>query len=352
MSPILPDLTVAAASLLRIGFFVAVILAVAVIIERIVVAALAWRDRLLEARYHGLARRALAGEEAAAAALAACPARHRLYLARLLLTPLIDDRNPARIARTRAIVQAMSIVPIADRYLGSWWWWRRAIALRALGVMQMSDRTAQIIAALDDPHGDVRAAALDALTDLRNRASLQAIVVRLLDTSLPPGRSFAALTAFGSASEAFLIELAGLDFPHRTHYIRALALCGTSRSRGSLVHWTRDLRPDVQAAALEALAAVGLDDAGTARAIACLQHRDPAVRAMAALALGRAASGPEVATQLARHLDDDWEVAVPAARSLRSIRPHGLEALRACSGRSGLSGVLARQMLWEAELVS
>ena len=216
----------------------------------------------------------------------------------------------------------------------------------------MTQRTGQILAALDDPNGDVRAAALDALTDMRNRASLQAIVVRLLDSSLPPGRCVAALTAFGSASEAFLIELSGIDFPHRPHYIRALALCGTSRSRASLVHWTRDLRPDVQAAALEALAAVGLDDEGTTRAIACLQHRDPAVRAMAALALGGAASRPDLATQLARHLDDDWEVAVPAARSLRSIRPHGIEALRACSGRRGLSGVLARQMLWEERLVS
>ena len=74
----------------------------------------------------------------------AAPARHRLAIARLLIEPLIDDRDPARIARTRAIVGALSFTAIADRYLRSWLWWRRAVALRALGVLQLRDHTAAV----------------------------------------------------------------------------------------------------------------------------------------------------------------------------------------------------------------
>lgn len=352
MSPILPDLTVAADLLFQMGLVVAVIMTVVVVIERGFVSSAADHTRRIAERYGPLAHRALRGEEEAVAALVSCPPRHRFDVATLLILPLIKDRDPTRIARTRDIVRAMSVVPIADRYLRSRWWWRRALAVRALGLMQMTDRTAQIIVALDDAHADVRAAALDAVGDLRNRASLQAIVVRLKDPSLPPGRSAAALAAFGPSCEPFVLELARIDPGHRLHYIRALALCGTSRSRPTLAEWTHDLRPEVQAAALEALAEIGLDDPSTTHAMACLQHHDPSVRAMAAFALGGAISRPDVATQLARHLDDVWEVAVKAAQSLRSMRPHGLDTLRACSGRRGLSGVLARQMLWEEELVS
>ena len=352
MSPILPDFTVAAEWLLRAGFVLALVMAAVVIIERGVVAHMARHARHIHLRYGPMAHRALDGDQQAAAALAACPPRHRFDVATLLIVPLIDDRDPERIARTRDIVREMSVVPIADRYLRSRWWWRRALALRALGLLQMTDRTAQIIIALDDAHADVRAAALDAVSDLRNRASLQAIVVRLNDPSLPPGRCAAALAAFGPACEPFVLELARIDPGHRLHYIRALGLCGTARSRPALAECTRDLRPEVQAAALEVLAEIGLDDHSTTRAIACLQHSDPPVRAMAAFALGGALSRPDVATQLARHLDDEWEVAVRAAQSLRTLRPHGLDVLRECSHRQGLSGVLARQMLWEEELVS
>ena len=95
----------------------------------------------IENRYSPLVRRALAGDDAALGRLVAGPARHRLAVARLLIEPLIDDRDPARIARTRAIVGALSFIPIADRYLRSWLWWRRAVALRALGVLQLHDHT-------------------------------------------------------------------------------------------------------------------------------------------------------------------------------------------------------------------
>ena len=107
------------------------------------------------------------------------------------------DRNPELIARVRGIVLAMSVMPLIERWLHSGFWWQRARALRGLGLLQMTTHTAAIVAALDDPDVEVRAAALDAIADLRDPASLQALVVRLHDQSLPRGRRAAAIAAFG-----------------------------------------------------------------------------------------------------------------------------------------------------------
>src|SRR5207342_1087706 len=142
--------------------------------------------------------------------------------------------------------------------------------------------TASIVAALDDPHPDVRAAALDALAYLRNVASLPAVVVRLHDPSLHPARRLAALAAFGPECEDFLLELSRVDAAHLVNYAQALAICGTSRSRPVLAQWTLDARLEVRAAAFEALAHVGVDAEAARRAIEALESGDEAVRAMAA----------------------------------------------------------------------
>src|SRR5262245_46909827 len=215
--------------------------------------------RRVERRYEPLVARALAGDAAARQSLVSSPARHRLVIAGLLIRPLIEDRDPVRIDATRDIVREMAILRLADQYLRSGLWWRRALALHALGVLQDTDRTAAIMAALDDGNEDVRAAALDALCDLKDPRSLAAIVVRLNDSSLHRGRRGAALAAFGSQSESFLIELARIDPAHRLNYAKVLAVCGTPLCRPVLSEWTGDGRPEVRAAAFEALAHVGLD---------------------------------------------------------------------------------------------
>src|SRR5215471_2477478 len=139
--------------------FAAGMLAV-VAIERIVYGLNRIRRRRLEGRYGPIIRRALQGDGDAQRMLVKSPSRHRLTLARLLIEPLIDDRDPQRIAVTRTIVQGMAVLELADRYLRSPLWWRRALALRALGLLEARDRTAAVIAALDDPNAGVRAAAL------------------------------------------------------------------------------------------------------------------------------------------------------------------------------------------------
>jgi hypothetical protein len=303
--------------------------------------------RRVRARYGPLLQRALEGDGAARIALLGAPAKHRITIAWLVIEPLIVDRDPARIVNAREIVQGIALFPIANRYLKSRLWWRRALALRALGLIQARDHTAQLVAALDDSHPDVRAAALDGLTDMHDLAALEAIVVRVHDTSLHRGRRGAALKAFGTSCEPFLLEMADVDPANRLSYIHALAICGTARSRSVLCRWTKDARLEVRATAFEALSYLGLDDESARVALEGLESDDPSVRAMAAYAL-RGWQGPgDAAARLAKHLDDTWAVAVRAARSLQSMGPAGVSELQARASRPDLSGLLARQMLWQ-----
>jgi len=305
--------------------------------------------RRLRGRYGPLIERALRGDAEALDALVRSPSRHRLELARLLIFPLVDDRTPERIAATGDIIRAMSLDSLANKWLRSRRWWRRAPALQALGLLQFKGHARQLVAALDDHNADVRNAALDALADLHDPATLQAIVVRLHDTSLQRGRRAAALAAFGSECEGFLIELSGVDSEHRLNYAKALTVCGTARSRPILCEWTADPRKEVRSAAFEALGRIGLDDRAAALAIAAVDHGDVQERAMAAAALNRWTGGGDIPSRLARHLEDAWPVAIRAARALLSMGPAGRAALEPYAVRADQAGVLARQMLWEVE---
>lgn len=324
-------------------------MAAVVIVERVALIAHERFLRRLTRRYGPPIERALRGDAEALDLLVRSPSRHRLDLARLLIFPLVEDRRPERIAATRDIIRAMSLVPLADRWLRSHRWWRRVPALQTFGLLQFADRAPQLVAALDDPNADVRSAALDALADLRDPTTLKAIVVRLHDTSLHRGRRVAALTAFGSQAEGLLLELSRVDPAHRLNYARALAICGTERSRPTLCDWTADPREEVRAVAFEALACIGLDDRAAALAIAALEHSDVQERAMAAAALRGWSGAGDGPTHLARHLGDAWPVAVRAAHTLQSMGPAGRAALEPYTARADQAGVLARQVLWEVE---
>jgi HEAT repeat protein len=258
------------------------------------------------------------------------PSRYRLELARLLIFPLVEDRSPDRIAATRDIVGAMSLVPLADRWLRSHRWWRRVPALHAFGLLQFADRARQLVAALDDHNVEVRNAALDALADLRHPATLPAIVVRLHDTSLQRGRM----------SIQRIVSITPRRWP-------SVAPRGHERSCAN--GRRTDPREGVRAATFEALARTGLDDREAALAIAALDSRDVQEREMAAAALTGWRGDSHGPSQLARHLSDAWPVAVRAARALQSMGPAGRAALDAYTAHADQAGVLARQMLWEME---
>ena len=334
--------------LVGVALALAALMIVAVVIERTAVAVHdAWLRRLT-ARYTPLVRLALAGDPSARATLRRCPSWHRLTIARMILVPLITDRDPARIAEARDLVHALSFVPFAERLLRSPWWWRRAMPLRALGLMQSADHTAAIVAALDDSNEDVRNTALDALADLQNPTSLPAIVVRLHDPSLHRGRRGAVLAAFGTKCEPFLLDLAAVNPEHRLHYALALGICGTAEARSMLCEWSGDPRADVRAAAMQALSRIGVDQWSVPFALAALEDPDATVRAMAATAL-QGYADRNTAASLARHLDDSWVVAVKAARSLRTMEAAGRAELEARATGDDLPALLARQMLWDAK---
>jgi len=317
----------------------------AVVIERAAYLVAAIRWRYIERRYRPLLPRAMDGDETALRELAQCPRRRRVAVAYLLIAPLIEDRDHELIDATRRIAHVLSIPETADRYLRSHRWWRRAVALRVFGLIQARDRTPAIVAALDDPHPDVRAAALDALADLRDPASVSAIVVRLHDASLDRARRIAALSAFGDQAETFILDVAAVDDAHRLNYARSLAMCGTARARPALCRWTMDERPDVRAASFAALEQVGLDSLSAERALDALEDANEQVRATAARAL-KGWPDDRAAARLARHVDDAWAVALPAARALQAMGEPGDAELRTLAARPDLAGLLARQMLW------
>lgn len=347
MNGLPPELTRLAPLLVLVGAVLALTMTTAVLLERAMFGFLQARSGRIAGRYSPLVHRALAGDETARRELSASPSRHRVAIARLLVTPLIEDRDPQRIAAVRATAEAMALFPIAERYLRSRWWWRRALALRMFGLIQASDHAAPLVAALDDRHPDVRAAALDALMDLHNPATVPALVVRLYDESLPPGRRAAALKSFGSSCEPFLLEFAELEPVHRRSCALALGICGTARSRPLLCGWTRDPRLEVRAAAFRALADLGLDDDAARVAMEGLESEDAEIRAMAARAL-RGWRGQDAAARLSAHLDDTWVVAVQAAHTLESMGMAGLAGLQTRASHPDLAGMLARQMLWRA----
>lgn len=350
MTPVVPDVERIAAAIVWTAVALAIGAYAALVIER---AASSWvdlRSRRIHRRYAPLVERALAGDGAAVRVLQASPSRHRLSVAALIVLPLIDDRDPVRIERSRDLMRQLDLFAIADRFLRSRFWWRRATALRALGLLQAEERTGEIVAALDDPNIDVRGAALDALADLRNPASLEAVVVRLMDSSLHRGRRIAALGAFGAAAEPMLLEIARLMSPFRVSFAGALGICGTVRCRATLCEWTADTRAEVRAAAFNALTRVGLDADAARLATAALESQEASVRAAAAGALNGWTGDRDAAAHLARHLVDVWPVASRAAQSLRSMGDAGASELRATADRSDLAGVLARQMLWEARV--
>ena len=330
------------------GFIVAAVMALFVIGGRVFLAAHQRRLRRLERLYGAVIERALAGDRSALDVLVRSPSRYRLELARLLIFPLVADRNQQRIEATRHILSAMSLVAVADRWLHSRFWWRRVAAVHTFGLLRFADRAAELVAALDDEHKEVRNAALDALADLRDSSTLPAIVVRLQDASLSRGRRAAALAAFGSECEELLLELARVDVENRLHYAKALAISGTARSRPILCEWAADPRPAVRAAALGALGCIGLDDRAAAVVLAALDHGNVEERVAAAAAL-QGWVGGDAPPHLAKRLDDAWPVAVRAARTLQSMGDAGQVELAALAAGTDQASVLARQMLWEVE---
>src|SRR3979409_2048508 len=102
-----------AASAGRSGVLLTIATTVAVVLERALYAIVLIRRRTIERRYAPVAVRALAGDDTAAAQLAASPRSYRMVLARMLINPLYTSHDGQRVARTREIVRGMGLGSVA-----------------------------------------------------------------------------------------------------------------------------------------------------------------------------------------------------------------------------------------------
>jgi HEAT repeat protein len=310
---------------------------------------LRWRRRQrLTARYRPIVDviTQLGAAAEALARLRRVPSLHLRIVESLLLAPLHASRG-AIVSHVREAAAALGLVDrwIAD--LGHRRWWRRADGVRALGFVEEPSALPAILRALDDEHGEVRAAAVDAIGRLGDPRSIAALLAHLADGSRSQrARVVDALRSLGPGVTPALVEFGRVRPGCAPLAAEILGLIGTAGAIDPLLEWCVDPRGDVRAAALGALGSLGLDDRSHYFALRALGDADPQARAMAARALGRGRRDDAVG-YLAVRLDDEWLPAAQAAGALRQLGAAGLAALQARAGEENQAGDLARQMLWQ-----
>ena len=310
------------------------------------------RRSTLTARYRAAVDALLRpdADDTALVALARAPKRHRAVIASMLLKPLAISTGSV-VERLRGGARAIGLVEQWTRQLEHRRWWVRAEAARALGLVRESRALPLLIRALDDDHEEVRAAAVEALGLIGNPQTIPVLLSRLTDQSRNQrARIIEALREFGDAATAALVEHAQRRMDDAAVIADVLGLVGGPVASQQLMAWMTQPRTEVRVAAMRALGTIGLDETGLIVALQALDDPDPAVRAMAARALGRARR-EESAEDLANHLDDEWMVAANCADALRRMGPAGMERLKARADDEGYVGDLARQMLWERHAV-
>jgi HEAT repeat protein len=184
-----------------------------------------------------------------------------------------------------------------------------------------------LIETLEDPHAAVREAGARALGRCGGAPALTALLAGLRARRLPLGSVRDALSALGRDADESLAA-ATLD---GDELVRALAVRELGRRDSfepALVGATRDIRPEVRAQAVLALAARGaqVGRAAAEAVIAAARDREPSVRAAACQALGPCAGRLGHAPLLALESDPDPWVAssARAARAAEATMPTGL----------------------------
>jgi hypothetical protein len=273
--------------------------------------------------------------------------RHGAIVAQLLVAPARYVTGPA-IVRLRRTARAFGAVDKWMRELSDRRWWVKTDAARALGQLKEPSAVDALIATLDDNREEVRAAVVEALGMIGDPRSVPALVSRLPERS---GHQrvlvVEALRGFGRAVVPSLMSYEQLHPEDRAVVAELLGQIAASDAIDDLLRWTADERSAVRVAAMRALGSIGLHERGYYYALRALSiDADAEVRAMAARALGRTGRA-DAAPYLAKHLKDEWPVAVHAARGLRSLGPAGVMALRRHADEDGTAGSLARQILRE-----
>jgi hypothetical protein len=310
------------------------------------------RRRRLVARYRPLIDSLLTGsaDGDALMRLRQSPWRHRPVIASLLLVPLAVATGPF-VDRLRDAARALGLIDLWSRNLASGHWWIRADSARALGLVREHAALDRLIAALDDHHDEVRAAVVEVLGLLGGPRAIAALVAGLSDGSrYQRARVVDALRKLGHPVTATLVAYARDHLGETPGAIDVLGLLGDPAAVDALMAWCSDGRPGVRAAALRALGSIGLDDPGYYVALRGLTDEHADVRAMAARALGKSRRA-ECVPYLAEYLEDEWQVAAHAAEALRALGSPGLRVLRSRISQPGFTGDLARQMVWEEQVL-
>ena len=329
----------------------ALTMAAAVVVERAAFGVQQALDRRLAQRYRPLVQRALAGDDAARDELLRQLPRDIGSRSRwLVIEPLIEDRDPERIvedARDRGGDVAVPPSPTATCGAGCGGGARSRCARS--GSCRPGTTPPQLVAALDDAHPDVRAAALDALTDHARpggaaghrraaarhfpaprpaRRGAQGVRIRRASRSCWSGRRSIRQTASTTSTPSPSAAppgrgpscAAGLATPASRYAQRHLKRWRTwgSTTRPRVSPW-RGWRATTRRS-------------GRWRPTRCAAGRAPATRPPASRRIstirGRSPSGP-------RERFGPWGM------------PASLE-LQARASRPDLGGLLARQMLWQA----
>ena len=228
-------------------------------------------------------------------------------------------------------------------------WWLRAEAARSLGVVADASCYDDLVTVLDDVHEEVRAAGIQALGRLGDPRAIGELVRRLPDEARQQRtRVIDSLCLLGAQGRDEVLAYTRTHPDALPAVWEVVGRTAGPSAMGDLLELARDHRADVRAAALGAVAAIGIDDRAYYHALRALTDEAPEVRAAAARALGRSHRS-EAAEYLAGRLDDEWGVAAEAARGLARLGAPGRAALdvAAATRDEAHGGALARQVLWE-----
>jgi hypothetical protein len=328
------------------------VLLMIVVAQRLVRNLTAWRRARLRQRYLPVVQVATGGEgrerDEAIDTLRRATGRHRAVVADTLLEPLRVVQGAA-VDRAREVASALGLLDTWRGGLVRGSWSSRSRAALALGLVRDREAVPALVRVLDDPHDEIRAAAVDALGSIGDVAAVQALLARLGEQSRhQQARLVEALRRIGPAVTESVVTL-GVEAPAERRMIaEILAMVGGSGARVTLMEWTGDADALVRAASWRAIGMIGMDERAAYHALRALGDPDPRVRAQAAQALGRTGR-IDFVPYLQSHLDDEWEVAAQGARALARLGDQGRDALQAreSSGAGGHGLELARHFLWE-----
>jgi HEAT repeat protein len=207
--------------------------------------------------------------------------------------------------------------------------WRRAEAAYRLGDMACDEVAPELLAALDDPERDVRAAAARSLGRLGVTTAALPLVQALVATRLPNGVAGQALMELGPGAVPELRRMTDHTEPRiRASAARLIGLAGGSGDAVVVERILQDPSAEVRAAAAEALGRIG---AATAEPHlrSTLDDRVYFVRAEAAAALGVIGSPSALPRLLEIARSDRFQPARAAAQAVARIDPEALAAAAA-----------------------